>query len=84
MDGQAAPVIDFTTMPEKAVVTDIVYVPLITPILAQAQAQGLATVDGLGMLLHQAVPGFEKWFCLRPQVDSVLRQMIIDDMDQKK
>lgn len=84
MNGQPAPEIDFSVMPEKAVVTDIVYVPLITPILAQAQAQGLATVDGLGMLLHQAVPGFEKWFGQRPKVDSALRQKIIDDLDQKK
>ncbi|EJC74920.1 hypothetical protein Rleg10DRAFT_3425, partial [Rhizobium leguminosarum bv. trifolii WSM2012] len=64
-----------------AVVTDIVYIPLTTPILAQAQEQGFSTVDGLGMLLHQAVPGFEKWFGLRPVVDATLRALIIADME---
>ncbi|MCV9998213.1 shikimate dehydrogenase [Pararhizobium sp. YC-54] len=80
MDGSAVPEIDFTVMSPGSVVTDIVYVPLKTPILAQAEAQGFATVDGLGMLLHQAAPGFEKWFGKRPTVDAVLRQIIIDDM----
>ena len=50
------------------VVSDIVYVPLETELLPQARAHGLRTVDGLGMLLHQAVPGFEKWFGVRPEV----------------
>ncbi|WP_421874289.1 shikimate dehydrogenase [Pararhizobium sp.] len=80
MDGTAVPEIDFTSMAPRSIVTDIVYVPLKTPILAQAQAQGRATVDGLGMLLHQASPGFEKWFGRRPVVDEALRQIIIDDM----
>ncbi|WP_077968521.1 shikimate dehydrogenase [Ensifer adhaerens] len=81
MDGSEAPAIDFSVMASSAVVTDIVYVPLKTPILAQAEAQGFAIVDGLGMLLHQAVPGFELWFGCRPTVDADLRQRIIDDMD---
>jgi shikimate dehydrogenase len=81
MDGEAAPEIDFSTMRADAVVTDIVYVPLETPILAMAKAAGLATVDGLGMLLHQAVPGFEKWFGIRPVVDEVLRAIIVEDME---
>lgn len=80
MDGTEVPEIDFTVMAPGSIVTDIVYVPLKTPILAQAEAQGFATVDGLGMLLHQAVPGFEKWFGQRPTVDAALRQIIIDDM----
>lgn len=80
MDGTPVPPIDFTVMRENGVVTDIVYVPLKTPILKQAQEQGLTTVDGLGMLLHQAVPGFEKWFGQKPVVDRALRQIIIDDM----
>ena len=80
MDGEPVPDLDFTTMDENGVVTDIVYVPLQTSILKQAALQGKATVDGLGMLLHQAVPGFEKWFGKRPVVDSTLRQIIIDDM----
>ena len=83
MDGEPVPELDFTTMDKNGVVTDIVYVPLETPILKQASAQEKATVDGLGMLLHQAVPGFEKWFGQRPVVDATLRQIIIDDMDRK-
>ncbi|WP_307233076.1 shikimate dehydrogenase [Pararhizobium capsulatum] len=80
MDGGEVPAFDFSSMRPDAVVTDIVYVPLKTHILAQAESQGFRIVDGLGMLLHQAVPGFEKWFGVRPTVDSALRQLIIDDM----
>lgn len=82
MDGEEAPVIDFSSMATGALVTDIVYVPLKTPILAQAQSQGLATADGVGMLLHQAVPGFEKWFRVRPVVDEALRALVIADMER--
>jgi shikimate dehydrogenase len=57
-------------------VTDIVYTPLRTPLLAAAEALGLATVDGLGMLLHQAVPGFEAWFGVRPEVTPDLRAAV--------
>ena len=57
-------------------VTDIVYSPLVTPLLADARAHGLRTVDGLGMLLHQAVPGFEAWFGVRPSVTPALRARI--------
>lgn len=56
-----------------ALVTDIVYAPLRTPLLEAAEAMGCHTVDGLGMLLHQAVPGFERWFGERPVVDSATR-----------
>ena len=56
--------------------TDIVYVPLITPLLADARARGLRIVDGLGMLLHQAVPGFEAWFGVRPDVTVELRDKV--------
>lgn len=63
-------------LPAGAVVTDIVYVPLITPLLADARAQGLRSVDGLGMLLHQAVPGFEAWFGVRPEVTPELRALV--------
>jgi shikimate dehydrogenase len=82
MDGEAAPDIDFSSLAKGAVVTDIVYVPLKTPILRQAEEQGFAIVDGLGMLLHQAVPGFEKWFGKRPDVDGQLRALIIADMEK--
>lgn len=82
MDGEAAPRIDFSPLAQGAAVTDIVYVPLKTPLLAQAEEQGFAIVDGLGMLLHQAVPGFEKWFGKRPAVDDSLRALIIADMEK--
>ena len=67
---------DLSLLPAGALVTDIVYVPLVTSLLAEAQALGLKTVDGLGMLLHQAVPGFEAWFGVRPVVNARLRQTI--------
>ena len=82
MDGEPAPDFDFTPLSAGAVVTDVVYVPLMTPILCQAQQQGFTTVDGLGMLLHQAVPGFEKWFGVRPTVDATLRDLILADMEK--
>jgi shikimate dehydrogenase len=65
----------------SAIVTDLIYVPLVTPFLRDAGAQGLRTVDGLGMLLHQAVPGFERWFGVRPVVDAELRELIVADID---
>jgi shikimate dehydrogenase len=82
MDGSEAPDIDYSPLASGAVVTDIVYVPLKTPLLTQAGAQGFAIVDGLGMLLHQAVPGFEKWFGRRPVVDKVLRDLVIAHMEK--
>lgn len=82
MDDSDAIDIDFTIMRPGALVTDIVYVPLVTPILAQAREQGMRIADGLGMLLHQAVPGFEKWFGRRPEVTRELRDMIIADMEK--
>ncbi len=80
MDGEESAVFDFSGLKAGALVTDIVYVPLETPILKQAREQGYPTVDGLGMLLHQAVPGFEKWFGHRPVVDNALREFIIQDI----
>lgn len=82
MDGSKAPDIDYSPLASGAVVTDIVYVPLKTPLLAQAEAQGFPIVDGLGMLLHQAVPGFEKWFGRRPVVDKALRDLVIAHMEK--
>lgn len=81
MGGEPAPRLPFDTLAPGAVVTDIVYVPLKTSFLQQAERAGLPTVDGLGMLLHQAVPGFEKWFGKRPVVDEALRALIIADME---
>jgi shikimate dehydrogenase len=71
---------DLSGFNPDCVVADIVYVPLETELLAQARMQGLRTVDGLGMLLHQAVPGFEKWFGVRPQVTDDLRALLIADI----
>ncbi|AXX99547.1 shikimate dehydrogenase [Profundibacter amoris] len=61
----------------KAVVTDLVYAPLDTAFLVKAREKGCVTVDGLGMLLHQAVPGFERWFGERPEVDDDLRNAVL-------
>ncbi|WP_421361997.1 shikimate dehydrogenase [Agrobacterium rosae] len=82
MDGSTVPDIDFSGLSNGAVVTDIVYVPLKTPILRMAERQGFSIVDGLGMLLHQAKPGFEKWFGKAPHVDEALRSLIIKDMEK--
>jgi shikimate dehydrogenase len=60
-----------------AVVTDLVYAPLRTRLLEEAEAMGCITVDGLGMLMHQAVPGFERWFGVRPQVDAETREAVL-------
>ncbi|MFV0295455.1 MAG: shikimate dehydrogenase [Hyphomicrobiaceae bacterium] len=65
----------------SAVVADIVYVPLETDLLARARLRGLATVDGLGMLLHQAVPGFARWFGVKPDVTDALRAVIVKDIE---
>jgi shikimate dehydrogenase len=61
----------------KAVVTDLVYTPLRTHLLEEASAMGCVTVDGLGMLLHQAAPAFERWFGIRPEVDDATRAAIL-------
>ena len=67
----------------QAIVADIVYVPLQTPLLAAASRRGLKTVDGLGMLLHQAAPAFEKWFGVMPDVSPELRDIVVADIEQK-
>ena len=83
MHGQAELPADLDALPDGALVADIVYVPLETPLLAAAARRGLRTVDGLGMLLHQAVPGFERWFGVRPEVTPELRAMIEADIRAK-
>ncbi|CTQ56989.1 Shikimate dehydrogenase [Roseibium album] len=80
MTGKSPLQIDLSPLSKSALVTDIVYVPLQTDLLKQAAARGNPTVDGLGMLLHQAVPGFEKWFGVRPEVDDELRNLILKDL----
>ncbi|MCC0805544.1 shikimate dehydrogenase [Methylobacterium sp. W2] len=68
----------------ECAVADIVYSPLETPLLAAAAVRGHRVVDGLGMLLHQAVPGFERWFGTRPVVTSELRALIVADLVAKR
>jgi shikimate dehydrogenase len=80
MKGQPPLAIEAGLLPPHAVVADLVYVPLQTPLLAAAQALGLKTADGLGMLLHQAVRGFELWFGQRPEVTPELRALVEDDL----
>jgi shikimate dehydrogenase len=80
MQGQPALDVDVGLLPSQAVVADLVYAPLQTPLLAAAQARGLKTADGLGMLLHQAVRGFELWFGQRPEVTSELRALVEADL----
>jgi shikimate dehydrogenase len=77
MHGQ--PPLDLTldALPPTALVTDVVYTPLITPLLALARARGNPVVDGLGMLLHQARPGFRAWFGVEPVVDDDLRAAVL-------
>jgi shikimate dehydrogenase len=72
---------DFTDFHPDCIVSDIVYVPLETAFIREARRHGLRTVDGLGMLLHQAVPGFEKWFGLRPEVTDELYDLIAADIE---
>lgn len=83
MHGAPVPEFPLEKLAAGATVTDIVYIPLITPLLRQAEEHGFATVDGLGMLLHQAVPGFERWFGRRPQVTPELRALVIADMEER-
>ncbi|MGD9740574.1 MAG: shikimate dehydrogenase [Bauldia sp.] len=80
MTGQPPLELDLASLPDHAVVNDVVYVPIETPFLAAARARGLAAVDGLGMLLHQAVPGFERWFGRRPAVTPELRDLVVADI----
>jgi shikimate dehydrogenase len=76
MTGQAPLKIDLGALPPDAVVADIVYSPLETPLLAEARKRGNFAVDGLGMLLYQAVPGFERWFGVRPEVTPALKACV--------
>ena len=80
MAGQPPLNVRLEFAPRTALAADIVYNPLKTAFIQQAEEQGMRTVDGLGMLLHQAVPGFESWFDLRPEVDDHLRQLVIRAM----
>ena len=80
MHGQPEPVADLSRLPGHAIVADLVYVPLLTPLLKTAKARGLRTADGLGMLLHQAVGGFTLWFGKKPAVTPQLRALLEADL----
>jgi shikimate dehydrogenase len=80
MRGQPALALDIGLLPPHAIVADLVYVPLETALLQAARARGLKTADGLGMLLHQAVRGFELWFGQRPEVTPELRALVEADL----
>jgi shikimate dehydrogenase len=80
MHGQPALELDVSLLPSGALVADLVYVPLETPLLQAARARSLNTADGLGMLLHQAVRGFELWFGRRPEVTPELRALVEADL----
>jgi shikimate dehydrogenase len=80
MRGHPPLQLDVSRAAPALTVADIVYVPLETPLLASAVAHGLRVVEGLGMLLHQAVPGFHAWFGVEPQVDVALRDFVAADL----
>jgi shikimate dehydrogenase len=80
MAGQPPLDLNLEALPNGATVYDIVYVPLETPLLAAARARGNTVVDGLGMLLHQARPGFAAWFGVEPQVTPALREFVLKDI----
>ncbi len=77
MTGEPPLEVDLRHLALEAVVTDIVYAPLETPLLAAARARGNRTVDGLGMLLHQGRPGFARWFGVEPDVTPALREFVL-------
>lgn len=83
MVGQPPLEIDLAPLKSDAIVYDVVYVPLETALLKAAKARGLRTVDGLGMLLHQAVVGFSHWFGRTPEVTEELRTLLADDIRAK-
>lgn len=83
MTGQPALDVDLGPMPQDGVVIDIVYRPLETPLLARARARGLKAIDGLGMLLHQARPGFAAWFGIEPKVTPQLRAHLISILERR-
>jgi shikimate dehydrogenase len=80
MRGQPPLHVALDSLPKSALVTDLVYVPLETELLVEARRRGNPVVDGLGMLLHQAVPSFETWFGVRPEVTAELRDLVVRDL----
>ncbi len=84
MAGQPPLDLDLAGAGDRTVVADVVYVPLTTPLLTAAAGRGLRTVDGLGMLLHQAAPGFARWFGVTPEVTPALRDIIAADIEGRR
>ena len=80
MQGRPGLAVDVARLPSHAIVADLVYVPVLTPLLAAAKANALRTADGLGMLLHQAVRGFALWFGKTPEVTAELRALVEVDL----
>jgi shikimate dehydrogenase len=76
MHGTEALDLDLHQLPLHALVSDVIYVPLETPLLAAARRRGNPTVNGLGMLLHQARPAFQSWFGVMPEVTAELRALV--------
>ena len=77
MQGRDELPIPLDGLKKNTLVTDIVYTPLNTRLLENAAKRGCRTVDGLGMLIHQAIPGFERWFGVKPDVSENLRKLLI-------
>ena len=84
MKGSPPLDVDLSSATAGAVICDIVYNPLETELLREARVKGLRAVDGLGMLLHQAAPGFEKWFGVRPDVTPALREAVLAALDARE
>jgi shikimate dehydrogenase len=84
MERQPPLALDVARLPGHAIVADLVYAPAVTPLIAAAKARGLRTADGVGMLLHQAVPGFALWFGTKPTVTAALRALIETDLGARK
>jgi shikimate dehydrogenase len=80
MVGQAPLRLNLENLPQDVAVCDIVYRPLHTDLLQNAELRGHQTITGIGMLLHQAVPGFEAWFGRRPEVDAGLEAEVLRGM----
>lgn len=77
MSGEPALAVSLDELHSSTVVTDLVYVPLETDLLKKAKYKGCKVVDGLGMLLYQGIPGFERWFGVRPTVSEELREAVL-------
>ena len=77
MHGQPELDLKLDRLPATALVSDVIYIPLETPLLAEARARGNSTVNGLGMLLNQARPAFKAWFGVMPEISDELRQAIL-------